>query len=53
MGNMGIKLGLITLLLAGTLFFTGIAFAAHPKASEQADPGKKGTCSCCTCSCCK
>lgn len=50
---MGIKVGLITLLVAGALFLTSTAFAACPKAGEQANLGKKETCSCCCCNCCK
>jgi len=53
MKRIGFRVGLVTLLLAGSLFLTNIAFAMCPKGTEHADPNKKAACSCCCCACCK
>ncbi len=53
MHKIGLKTGLIALLIAGSLFLTDIAFAMCVKGTEQTDPNKKVACSCCCCNCCK
>jgi len=53
MNKIGLKAGLIVLLVAGSLLLTNLAFAICGKGAEQTDPNKKAVCSCCCCNCCK
>lgn len=52
MHKIGLKVGLIAILVAGSLLLTNIAYAMCTKGNAPADPNKKAACSCC-CDCCK